>query len=68
MREQVALLRGLPAAQIAKHLALSEMTVGDYFKRLRRKTRARTQSGMIATLLGWSAPAASGAVDAEDLG
>lgn len=53
------LLRGLRAADIAKALALSEMTVGDYFKRLRRKTGARTQSGMIARLLGWGLPGGS---------
>jgi DNA-binding CsgD family transcriptional regulator len=61
------LLRGLRAADIAKALALSEMTVGDYFKRLRRKTGARTQSGMIARLLGWGLPGGTGlAADIED--
>lgn len=61
------LLRGLRAAEIAKALALSEMTVGDYFKRLRRKTGARTQSGMIARLLGWGLSGGAGfAADVED--
>jgi len=60
------LLRGLRAAEIAKALAVSEMTVGDYFKRLRRKAGARTQSGMIARLLGWGRPAFAG--EAEDAG
>jgi DNA-binding CsgD family transcriptional regulator len=48
------LLRGMRATQIANALELSELTIGDYFKRLRRKTGARTQSGMIARLLGWT--------------
>lgn len=47
------LLRGCRAAEVAKALDISELTVGDYFKRLRSKTGARTQSGMIARLLGW---------------
>jgi len=61
------LLRGLRAAEIAKALELSELTVGDYFKRLRRKTGARTQSGMIARLLGWESIGRTGlAPDIED--
>jgi DNA-binding CsgD family transcriptional regulator len=55
------LLRGMRATQIANALELSELTIGDYFKRLRRKTGARTQSGMIARLLGW--PAVPGDVE-----
>ena len=48
------LLTGLGAAEIASRLGLSEMTVHSYYTRLRRKTGARTLSGMIATLLGWA--------------
>jgi DNA-binding NarL/FixJ family response regulator len=48
------LLAGLGATEIALRLGLSEMTVHSYYSRLRRKTGARTLSGMIATLLGWS--------------
>jgi DNA-binding NarL/FixJ family response regulator len=48
------LLIGLGATEIARRLGLSEMTVHGYYTRLRRKTGARTLSGMIATLLGWT--------------
>lgn len=61
------MLRGLSAAEIARHLDLSELTVGDYFKRLRVKTGARTQSGMLAMLLGWTFRP-SQIVDAEHAG
>lgn len=65
-REVLALLlSGMRGSEIARELGLSEATIGDYFKRLRQKTRARTRSGMIATLLGWTAPALP-AVDAEN--
>lgn len=50
------LLRGFQATEIAQQLGLSEMTVGDYFKRLRVKTGAHTLSGVIARLLGWAGP------------
>ena len=50
------LLTGLGATEIASRLGLSELTVHGYYTRLRRKTGTRTLSGMIATLLGWSAP------------
>jgi len=43
------------ATEVASRLGLSEMTVHGYYTRLRRKTGTRTLSGMIATLLGWSA-------------
>jgi DNA-binding NarL/FixJ family response regulator len=57
-RDVVALLlSGLGASAVARRLNLSETTVHGYFKRLRQKTGARTLSGMIATLLGWSADA-----------
>ncbi|MEA2786214.1 MAG: Bacterial regulatory protein luxR family [Candidatus Eremiobacteraeota bacterium] len=48
------LLMGMGATEVARRLGLSELTVHDYYARLRRKTGARTLSGMIATLLGWS--------------
>ena len=44
-------LLGMRAADIARVLEISELTVGDYFKHLREKTGARTQSGMLARLL-----------------
>jgi DNA-binding CsgD family transcriptional regulator len=49
------LLTGMGATELAGRLGLSTQTVHGYFKRLRQKTGARTLSGMIATLLGWSA-------------
>lgn len=67
-RQVLALLvRGLSAAEVARDLEVSELTVGDYFKRLRAKTGARTQSGMIATLLGWTFQSSS-RIDAEHAG
>jgi DNA-binding CsgD family transcriptional regulator len=60
------LLRGLRAAEIAHRLGLSEMTIADYGKRLRLKTRSRTQSGMIAALLGWDASGPARLLDPED--
>jgi DNA-binding CsgD family transcriptional regulator len=51
------LLTGMGAAEVAERLGLATMTVHAYFKRLRSKTGARTLSGMIATLLGWTAGA-----------
>jgi DNA-binding CsgD family transcriptional regulator len=48
------LLTGMGATEVASRLRLSELTVHGYYTRLRRKTRTRTLSGMIAALLGWS--------------
>ena len=48
------LLMGMGATEVARRLGLSELTVHDYYTRLRRKTGTRTLSGMIARLLGWS--------------
>jgi DNA-binding CsgD family transcriptional regulator len=50
-----SLLMGMGATEVASRLGLSEMTIHGYYSRLRRKTGARTLSGMIATLLGSAA-------------
>jgi DNA-binding CsgD family transcriptional regulator len=59
------MLRGMRASEIALRLGLSEMTIADYGKRLRLKAQARTQSGMIAALLGWEAPASGSRIEPE---
>ncbi|HZW52891.1 MAG TPA: LuxR C-terminal-related transcriptional regulator [Candidatus Elarobacter sp.] len=51
------LLSGMGATEVARRLGLSEMTIHGYFKKLRQKAGARTLSGMMATLLGWTAVA-----------
>jgi DNA-binding CsgD family transcriptional regulator len=60
------LLRGMRTPEIAHSMGISEMTIADYAKRLRFKTQARTQSGMIAALLGWGASSRVGGLDSEN--
>lgn len=60
------LLKGMRTPEIAHSLRISEMTIADYVKRLRLKTQARTQSGMIAAFLGWGASGRIGGLDPEN--
>ena len=60
------ILKGMRASEIANSLGLSEMTIADYVKRLRSKTQARTQSGMVAAFLGWGASARVSGLDSKN--
>ncbi|MGB6985908.1 MAG: helix-turn-helix transcriptional regulator [Candidatus Aquilonibacter sp.] len=48
------LLQGLTAREIADELGIAETTVGDYFKQLLSRTKARNRADMIARVLNWS--------------
>jgi DNA-binding CsgD family transcriptional regulator len=54
-REQACvthLVQGMTDKEIARHLGLSEYTVKDHFKQVRKKTDATNRSGIIARVLG----------------
>ena len=54
-REQACvthLIQGMTDKEIARHLGLSEYTVKDHFKHVRKKTDATNRSGIIARVLG----------------
>jgi DNA-binding CsgD family transcriptional regulator len=54
-REQACvthLIQGMTDKEIARHLGLSEYTVKDHFKQVRKKTDATNRSGIIARVLG----------------
>ena len=54
-REQACvthLIQGMTDKEIARHLGLSEYTVKDHFKHVRKKTDTTNRSGIIARVLG----------------
>jgi DNA-binding NarL/FixJ family response regulator len=53
------LLQGLTARQIAETLGIAETTVGDYFKQLLLRTKARNRADMIARVLNWGSQTAA---------
>jgi DNA-binding NarL/FixJ family response regulator len=53
------LLQGLTARQIAETLGIAETTVGDYFKQLLLRTKARNRADMIARVLNWAGQTAT---------
>jgi DNA-binding CsgD family transcriptional regulator len=49
------LFSGLSAADMARELQISEMTVQGHVKRILAKTKSKTRTEMVAKLLGWRA-------------